>query len=86
MVRKYLKPGFLSCTALFSVFIFIGCAAESAKIVPETAAAERREAESRVSAGPTIKIEPNSPADTVRVFYKNLYEKKFREAIYLTNL
>lgn len=33
-----------------------------------------------------IKIEPNSPADTVRTFYKNLRERKFREAMFLTNL
>lgn len=36
--------------------------------------------------GASIKIEPNSPADIVRVFYGLLREKKFREAIYLTNL
>ena len=36
--------------------------------------------------GATITIDPNGPADTVRVFYKNLREKKFREAIFLTNL
>lgn len=36
--------------------------------------------------GATIDIEPNGPADTVRVFYKHLREKKFREAIFLTNL
>ena len=36
--------------------------------------------------GATISIDPNGPADTVRVFYKNLREKKFREAIFLTNL
>ncbi len=36
--------------------------------------------------GATIAIDPNGPADTVRVFYKNLREKKFREAIFLTNL
>lgn len=34
----------------------------------------------------TIKIEPNSPADTVRAFYRNLRERKFREAMFLTNL
>ncbi|MGI8640958.1 MAG: hypothetical protein ACR2MG_13560 [Pyrinomonadaceae bacterium] len=33
-----------------------------------------------------IKISPNSPADTVRVFYKNLREQRFREAMFLTNL
>lgn len=36
--------------------------------------------------GATIQIDPNGPADTVRVFYKHLREKKFREAIFLTNL
>lgn len=33
-----------------------------------------------------IPIEANGPADTVRTFYKLLREKKFREAIFLTNL
>lgn len=36
--------------------------------------------------GPSIAIDPNGPADTVRAFYKLLREKKFREAIFLTNL
>ena len=35
---------------------------------------------------PTITIETNSPADTVRVFYKNLRENRVREAMFLTNL
>ena len=34
----------------------------------------------------TIKIDAGGPADTVRAFYKSLREKKFREAIFLTNL
>lgn len=34
----------------------------------------------------SIKIEPDSPADTVRVFYKNLRERRFRDAMFLTNL
>lgn len=38
------------------------------------------------SAGSKITIEANSPADTVRVFYKNLREKKVRDAMYLTNM
>lgn len=33
-----------------------------------------------------IRIEPNSPADTVRAFYENLRERKFRDAMFLTNL
>ena len=38
------------------------------------------------SQGATIPLDPNGPADTVRVFYKLLRDKKFREAIFLTNL
>jgi len=38
------------------------------------------------SKGATIKIEQGSAADTVRAFYTKMREKKFREAIYLTNL
>lgn len=34
----------------------------------------------------TIQITAGSPADTVRIFYKNLREKHFREAMMLTNL
>lgn len=41
---------------------------------------------SNASKGATIQIDQNGPADTVRVFYKLLREKKFREAIFLTNL
>lgn len=33
-----------------------------------------------------IRIENGSPADTVRLFYKNLREKRFREAMMMTNL
>jgi len=34
----------------------------------------------------SIKVEPNGPADIVRIFYSHLRDKRFREAIYLTNL
>lgn len=34
----------------------------------------------------TIEITENGPADTVRVFYGYLRDKKFREALFLTNL
>jgi len=36
--------------------------------------------------GPTIVIDHGGPADTVRAFYQLLREKKFRDAIFLTNL
>jgi len=36
--------------------------------------------------GATIPIDADGPADTVREFYRLLRDKKFREAIFLTNL
>jgi hypothetical protein len=43
--------------------------------------------EAKNSAGKArIKFAPNSPADTIRMFYKNLREKRFREAMMMTNL
>ncbi len=36
--------------------------------------------------GATIDVEAGGPADTVRAFYGHLREKRFREAIFLTNL
>jgi hypothetical protein len=64
--------------------------AEPAETAAEKAAAAKPDAQSQAtderSKGSKIKIEENSPADTVRVFYKSLREKKFREAMYLTNL
>ena len=82
MRHTYLKSGFLVCFSLILSTFLNGCSVAAPKteaetIVPNTVAAPK---------GATIKIEPNSPADTVRVFYKNLREKRFREAIFLTNL
>ncbi|MGI8555102.1 MAG: hypothetical protein ACR2LT_01945 [Pyrinomonadaceae bacterium] len=34
----------------------------------------------------SISFAPDSPADTIRLFYKNLREKRFREALLMTNL
>ncbi|MFV0389830.1 MAG: hypothetical protein ACK5NT_13880 [Pyrinomonadaceae bacterium] len=45
----------------------------------DTATAER-------SKGSFINIEQDSPADSVRIFYKRLRENKFRDAIMLTNM
>jgi len=81
----------LFLSVIFSTFIISGCGVEAAKeqspsdkenFQPKTSTA----AEPKKLPAATIKIEPNSPADTVRVFYKNLREKKFREAMFLTNL
>lgn len=58
-------------------------AANSAAQVPSAPGAANAAPAAR---GATIDIEPNGPADTVRTFYKHLREKRFREAIFLTNL
>jgi hypothetical protein len=66
-----------------------GCAVEASK--PDAAQAEKPAGISNsevVTAAPSasIQVVAGSPADTVRVFYQKLREKKFREAIFLTNL
>lgn len=43
-------------------------------------------AQKRSASKGTIQIVSGSPADTVRIFYKNLRERRFREAMMLTNL
>jgi len=83
MFRRFVKPSFLFCTALLSVILFNGCTAGSSVAAPETPVAAQNQPETK---GATIEIKPESPADTVRAFYKSLREKRFREAIFLTNL
>jgi hypothetical protein len=72
---------------IFSVSLLSGCAVEAAKDKPATVKENIiTKTFAPVESKATIKIEPNSPADTVRVFYSHLREKKFREAMFLTNL
>ena len=75
-----------------SLSFISGCAVEAAKNADseklsvkqlETTKSTEKE---NISKGSKIEFEANSPADTVRVFYKNLREKHFREALFLTNL
>ncbi len=73
-------------TVVFSVLAISGCAVEAAKSQVEKQNQKKEITAENLQSLSKIKIEPNSPADTVRVFYKNLREKKFREAIFLTNL
>ncbi len=82
---------FYSHLFVLLVVFAAGCSAVETKNTAETKsaanAARSNSAESTsANGGATITIDPNGPADTVRVFYKNLREKKFREAIFLTNL
>jgi hypothetical protein len=78
---------YLLLLAILSFTVVAGCSVEASRKADETGPAAQPQ--SRVAAakrGATIDIQPNSPADTVRTFYQRLREKKFREAIFLTNL
>ncbi len=93
MSGDFIKDNFrVKCllSGLFlSVLLMSGCAVEAAKTSenriqqPEiyTVFAEKQNHPAN-----GITIESNSPAEIIRIFYKNLREKRFREAIFLTNL
>lgn len=80
------------CVILLLSGSLVGCSVAEPKVsanIDARSIADRSSAgnsASDSSQGATIPIDPNGPADTVRVFYKHLREKKFREAIFLTNL
>lgn len=95
MFRDFFRNDFRVGSLIFGLIFFVsmtgGCTVEAAKNESEnqterpeiyTVAAEKQ----NVATKGTIDIEPQSPADTIRIFYKNLREKRFREAIFLTNL
>lgn len=70
---------YLSAVLLFSIVV-VGCGVKAAKnenfIQTKSVEAEQK----------TITVTENSPAETIRRFYKNLREKRFREAFFLTNM
>jgi hypothetical protein len=87
--------GFCLLALIFSVLMVGGCAVEAAKMSDADKTKLVKNADSQSSSvktaskttkGASIEITENSPADTVRVFYKSLRENRFREALFLTNL
>jgi len=83
----------MRASKFFSVFAFVmiavcGCSVEASKHDDKTAevTTEAKNTGNSALKGASIQIDPGSPADTVRAFYSKLRDKKFREAIYLTNL
>lgn len=90
MKRDFLSSKLLSIFTFFVVAFVGGCSVEASKRDDDNSAVKT--AETRVDPaspslkGATINIEQGGPADTVRAFYSKLREKKFRDAIYLTNL
>ena len=80
---------FVLCLSVFVAALTGGCAVEASKT--DAAHAEKpagiSNSEVATAAPPaSIQVVAGSPADTVRAFYQKLREKKFREAIFLTNL
>lgn len=99
MSCEIFKINFRSNTLILSLFLsgllFAGCSVEAAKTEAERTAEKRSEQTEIYTAAPEkpnfasagrIEIKSNSPADAVRTFYQNLRERRFREAIFLTNL
>ena len=89
MYRGFSMPNFFLCITTSLAIICGGCNAEASKAentsVANAAAIANKEVSTAAPAS-AIEIKPGSPADTVRAFYTKLREKKFREAIFLTNL
>lgn len=85
---KFLSRPLLALSLSAVIFTFSCSTAESKNSVtsPNTTAANASGANASEPKGATIAITAGGPADTVRAFYKLLREKKFREAIFLTNL
>jgi hypothetical protein len=82
------------CQGICGLLLMSGCLVVSCSVAePRTSASDSAQSVTSKAAGAansskgaTIPIDTNGPADTVRVFYKDLREKKFRDAIFLTNL
>ncbi len=89
------KPNVILLFVIVSVLFISGCAVEAAKIADQQSAEKQNKQSQTVadatepktsSAKSLISIQPNSPAETVKIFYGDLRLKKFREAMLLTNL
>lgn len=92
MFNQFFQTKFVLFAVFFSIALSSGCAVEAAKENPASGKQSDYSKTSTLnepknsSPKAIFNIEPNSPADTVKVFYRLLREKKFREAMFLTNL
>jgi hypothetical protein len=88
MFRGFSMPNFLLTISTFIAIFCGGCNSEGSKAESTNAnstALANKEVSTTVPPA-SIEIKAGSPADTVRAFYTKLRERKFREAIFLTNL
>ena len=87
MSNKVLNFALLLSAALFSASCAVEASKSEAQQINREKSSQTTQAVAQNSQTKnTIEIKPDSPADTVRAFYNRLREKKFREAIFLTNL
>jgi hypothetical protein len=89
MIRAALPSKLLAVFTFLIIAAVCGCSVEASKRDDKTAVETKADVKSAGNSpvkGASIPIEPGSPADTVRAFYSDLRDKKFRQAIYLTNL
>jgi hypothetical protein len=98
MFNKISKANFRLKMSLFgvclSVVVIVGCSV-SAKNNDAPVSVQTKTTEEKNNPEPNaaknaplkgrIQIKANSPADAVRTFYKNLRERRFREAMMMTN-
>ncbi len=80
------KPFVSACFVGAAIFISNACSVAESKTESPVSPTADSTAAAPAHTGTSIAIQPGSPADIVRVFYGFLREKKFRQAIYLTNL
>lgn len=86
MYRGYSMPNFFLCITTSLAIICGGCNSEAVSSTATNSSAVVNKEVATTAPASAIDIKPGSPADTVRAFYTKLREKKFREAIFLTNL
>lgn len=81
------KVRFASFLSAFFIFVLVSaCSVAESKTAQVAAPPDTLKSDPNAARPASIKIEPNGPADIVRIFYGHLRERRFREAIYLTNL
>ena len=86
MLCRLSKAFGIVVAALCALVVAGGCSVQASKRTDAEAAPKVETRSAAVAGRSTIAIVPNSPADTVRAFYKDLREGRIREAIFLTNL
>src|SRR5688500_15122859 len=88
-MRRSVSGRFLSNLNWFAVMILVlpvvGCGSAE-PLADKRVQAASPTSSRQSSSNAAITVSPGGPADTVRTFYKHLREKRFREAVFLTNL